>query len=35
MKYDKLFELAKKAGIEEVELFISTSYSLCFSLFHG
>lgn len=35
MKYDKFFELAKAKGIEEVELFVSTSYSLSFSLFHG
>jgi PmbA protein len=35
MKYNKFFELAKEAGIEEVELFISTSYALSCSLFHG
>ena len=35
MKYDKFFELAKEAGIEEVELSVSSSYSLSFSLFHG
>lgn len=35
MKYNRFFELAKTAGIEEAELFISTSYSLSFSLFHG
>ena len=35
MKYDKFFELAKKAGLEEAELSVSTSYSLSFSLFHG
>ena len=35
MKYDKFFELAKAAGIEEVELSVSTSYSLSFSLFRG
>ncbi len=35
MKYDRFFELAKAAGIEEAELSISTSYSLSFSLFHG
>ena len=35
MKYDKFFELAKQAGIEECELSVSTSYSLSFSLFHG
>ena len=35
MKYDKFFELAKAAGIEEAELSITNSYSLSFSLFHG
>lgn len=35
MKYDKFFELAKQAGLEETELFVSTYYSLSFSLFHG
>ena len=35
MKYDKFFILAKEAGIEEVELYIDTSYSLSVSLFHG
>ena len=35
MKYDKFFELAKEKGIEEVELSISTSSELSFSLFHG
>ena len=35
MKYDRFFELAKAAGIEEAELSISNSYSLSFSLFHG
>ena len=35
MKYDKFFELAKQAGIEEAELYFSQSYSLSFSLFHG
>ncbi len=35
MKYDKFFELAKAAGIEDCELSISTSYSLSISLFHG
>lgn len=35
MKYNKFFELAKEAGIEEVELSVSSSYSLSFSLFHG
>ena len=35
MKYDRFFELAKAAGIEEAELSVSSSYSLSFSLFHG
>ena len=35
MKYDKFFELAKAAGIEEAELYVETSYALSFSLFHG
>ena len=35
MKYDKFFELAKEAGIEECELSFSTSTSLEVSLFHG
>lgn len=35
MKYDKFFELAKQAGIEEAELHIDQSYRLDFSLFHG
>ena len=35
MKYDKFFELAKEAGIEEAELYIGQSYELEFSLFHG
>jgi PmbA protein len=35
MKYDKFFELAKAAGIEECELYISTSHNLSFSLFHS
>lgn len=35
MRYDKFFELAKEKGIEEVELSISTSSDLSFSLFHG
>ena len=35
MKYDKFFELAKAAGIEEAEISVSSSYSLSFSLFHG
>lgn len=35
MNYNKFFELAKKAGIEESELYIGKSSSLSFSLFHG
>ena len=35
MKYDKFFDLAKAKGLQEAELFVSTSYSLSFSLFHG
>ena len=35
MKYDKFFQLAKEAGIEEAELYIGQSYGLSFSLFHG
>ena len=35
MKYDKFFELAKEANLEEVELYISESSSLDFELFHG
>lgn len=35
MKYDKFFQLAKEAGIEEAELFIKQSYSLEISVFHG
>ena len=35
MKYDKFFEFAKQAGIEEAELYIGESYSLSFSLFHS
>ena len=34
-KYDKFFALAKEAGLEEVELFISESHNLNISLFHG
>ena len=34
-KYDKFFALAKEAGLEQVELFISESRSLQISLFHG
>ena len=35
MKYDKLFNLAKEKGIEDLELAFSTSSELSFSLFHG
>ena len=35
MKYDKLFNLAKEKGVEEIELSFSTSSELSFSLFHG
>lgn len=35
MKYDKFFQLAKEAGIEDAELFIGQSYNLSFSLFHS
>ena len=35
MKYDKFFLLAKEAGIEEAELYISTSKDLSFTIFHG
>ena len=35
MKYDKFFEFAKQAGIEDAELYISKSNNLSFSLFHG
>ena len=34
-KYDKFFALAKEAGLEEVELYISESRTLEISLFHG
>ena len=34
-KYDKFFALAKEAGLEQVELFVSESHSLNISLFHG
>ena len=34
-KYDKFFALAKEAGLEEVELYISENRSLNISLFHG
>lgn len=35
MKYDIFFKLAKEAGIEEAELYFSSSKELSFSLFHG
>ena len=35
MRYDKFFELAKKAGISDAEINISTSSELSFSLFHS
>lgn len=35
MKYERFFELAKAAGIEEAQLYISKRYSLSFSLFHS
>ena len=35
MKYAKFFELAKEAGIEDAELYISESSDLSFGLFHG
>ena len=34
-KYDKFFVLAKEAGLQEVELYISESRSLSISMFHG
>lgn len=34
-KYDKFFALAKEAGLEQVELYISESRNLSISLFHG
>ena len=34
-KYDKFFALAKEAGLEQVELFITESRNLQISLFHG
>ena len=34
-KYDKFFALAKEAGLQEVELYISENHSLEISLFHG
>lgn len=36
MKLDnKIFELAKEAGIEALEIYVNKSYSLSFSLFHS
>lgn len=35
MKYDKFFALAKEAGIQEAELYISQKYEISVSLFHG
>ena len=35
MKYDKLFNLAKEKGIEQIELAVTSSSDLSFSLFHG
>ena len=35
MKYDKFFALAKEAGIQEAELYISQKYEVSISLFHG
>ena len=35
MKYDKFFELAKQAGLQDAELYVGETYSLSFSLFHG
>ena len=34
-KYDKFFALAKEAGLEQVELFITESHNLQISLFHA
>ena len=34
-KYDKFFALAKEAGLQEVELYISENHNLEISLFHG
>ena len=34
-KYDKFFALAKEAGLEQAELFITESRALSISLFHG
>ena len=35
MRYDKFFELAKQAGIEEAEIYVGERFSLSFSLFHS
>lgn len=35
MKYDLFFKLAKEAGLQEAELYISQKYELSISLFHG
>lgn len=35
MKYDKFFELAKLAGLQDAELYVGETYSLNFSLFHS
>lgn len=35
MKYSKFFELAKKAGVTDAELYISESENLSFNLFHS
>ena len=35
MKYDKFFELAKQAGLQDAELYVGETYSLSFSLFHS
>lgn len=35
MNYNKFFELAKAAGLEEAELYVSESTDLSFELFHG
>ena len=34
-KYDRFFALAKEAGLEQVELFVSESRNLHISLVHG
>lgn len=35
MKYDKFFELARQAGLQDAELYVGETYSLSFSLFHS